>query len=405
MFRLSIIGSLIAGPVLAGDLNPPPGPPAPTFKTLTEVEPRRAVFDNGGAPISLQVPGEYFLAENIFATGNAIEIRAGGITLDLNGFDVRGDLNGTSDFGILVTVSASQTFRVKNGAIRNFEGAGIRSEDTIVPVIVEEIRVDRCGLGIDLDGPGVIRRCLVQNSTSNGFRLDGRATLDSCIALDNGGDGFFLGGRSLLTRCTAHDNGFDGFIMTANADASRLSECLASGNGDDGFQSSSANVSWLGCTAYDNMGSGFSSLAWSTMINCDARVNGENGFSAMRGSQLTNCSANSNGVDGFNLFGTTVVSCDASSNTGDGFELSSGSRATFCNASNNDGVGFLAGDDTLVESCVATSNNLGFQGVAGAAFIRNFHFGTGGAFTFNGADGFVTGSLSPTAGAWSNFAF
>src|SRR4051794_17530032 len=76
----------------------PSGAPAPTFKTLQQLEPR---IDLQNAPTSavdsskpnyhfiINQPGSYYLSANILVTKtNGIQINAEGVTLDLNGFQI-----------------------------------------------------------------------------------------------------------------------------------------------------------------------------------------------------------------------------------------------------------------------------------------------------------------------------
>ncbi|HRJ49802.1 MAG TPA: hypothetical protein PKU91_04680, partial [Phycisphaerales bacterium] len=90
----TVIGAMA---VSAGPLDPPAGPVAGTYKTLTEVEPRiaiNAVNTPGGANSLFRItqPGSYYLTGNI--TGvigkHGIEIAASGVTIDLMGFDLQG---------------------------------------------------------------------------------------------------------------------------------------------------------------------------------------------------------------------------------------------------------------------------------------------------------------------------
>ena len=83
-----------AGLLVAGSLNPPAGPVAPTYKTLSEVEPRIAVGPGttpGDAANLYRItqPGSYYLTANII-TGprTGVWIDSSGVTLDLNGFEI-----------------------------------------------------------------------------------------------------------------------------------------------------------------------------------------------------------------------------------------------------------------------------------------------------------------------------
>src|SRR5207302_11387882 len=64
----------------------PPGAPAPTMKTLDQIEARTPIST---APFTIIASGSYYLTKNLsVASGNAININFNGVTLDLNGFTI-----------------------------------------------------------------------------------------------------------------------------------------------------------------------------------------------------------------------------------------------------------------------------------------------------------------------------
>src|SRR5262249_29754182 len=112
-----------AGLLVAGPLNPPAGPIASTYKTLTEVEPRTAIgaATTPGDASNVYVinqPGSYYLTGNVTVPSakNGIHVTCIGVTIDLNGFAIRGN-TGALD-GILGD-STWNDLTIKNGSIES----------------------------------------------------------------------------------------------------------------------------------------------------------------------------------------------------------------------------------------------------------------------------------------------
>lgn len=118
----------------AGNLTPPPGPPAPTMKTLAEVEPRTAI-SQANIPLTISQPGSYYLAANIsFDSAAAITINAPGVTLDLSGFTITGG----PQFAAIRVEPAAASARIHSGRITDAlfavygEGRDARIEKLVI---------------------------------------------------------------------------------------------------------------------------------------------------------------------------------------------------------------------------------------------------------------------------------
>src|SRR5579883_474024 len=87
----AICGSFLLSSILMfaqGSLTPP-GAPAPTMKTLSQIEPRTPI---SSLPFTIYIPGSYYLTTNLTGVSNSdgITISTGNVTLDLNGFTLQG---------------------------------------------------------------------------------------------------------------------------------------------------------------------------------------------------------------------------------------------------------------------------------------------------------------------------
>src|SRR5450432_2839078 len=82
---LSTMNSELSTAFAQGSLAPP-GAPAPTMKSLAQIEPRTPI---SSVPFTIANSGSYYLTTNLTTTvSNAIVITANGVTLDLSGFTI-----------------------------------------------------------------------------------------------------------------------------------------------------------------------------------------------------------------------------------------------------------------------------------------------------------------------------
>src|SRR2546429_2016273 len=136
-----------------GALNPP-GAPAPTFKTLSQVEPRFPISD---FQTNLTVSGSYYLITNLFSGTNsndAINIRTNmhDITIDLNGFSIISTNPPGPDSPVGIRISEATNIVIRNGQFSGFDRA-VRAEGKFYGIVVENIHSQYCHrAGIEADG-------------------------------------------------------------------------------------------------------------------------------------------------------------------------------------------------------------------------------------------------------------
>ncbi|MFG0256404.1 MAG: NosD domain-containing protein [Phycisphaerales bacterium JB043] len=178
----------VGAPTLAGPLSPPGAPTDPTYKTLTEVEPRIAINATntpGDATDTFIItqPGSYYLTDNLAAEfgKNGIRIAASSVTLDLNGFVLEGA--GSAPIGIRTAAFLADVV-IENGSVRNFANQGISiSTDS---GRLEDLRVLNCGSwGIEILGGAFgaeILRCYVSATGTTASNTGGIfVTADSVV--------------------------------------------------------------------------------------------------------------------------------------------------------------------------------------------------------------------------------
>ena len=247
----------------------PPGAPAPTMKTLDQVEPRTPLNDTavpGDASYHhiITTPGSYYLAGNLVVNKtNGIQVTAAGVTLDLNGFSIR---RGSGTGGDAITIgSLAHRCTVKNGTIGAGAGGlgfpfanGVYALDTNFPIVPRggtflQLAVSGCSIaalragqsweitgcevhdnvgGISGGIGSTITRCTA-SATSLGSGISAQnSTIRDCTAYENDRDGISGGYGSIITGCTAERNGDDGIVASGE---STIAGCLANGNTGDGI--------------------------------------------------------------------------------------------------------------------------------------------------------------------------
>ncbi|HEY3246651.1 MAG TPA: right-handed parallel beta-helix repeat-containing protein [Phycisphaerae bacterium] len=381
---------------LAGDLNPPAGPVAPTHKTLTEVEPRIAInaINTPGDADSLfkiTLPGSYYLTGNI--TGvvgkHGIEIVASGVTLDLNGFDLAGVAAMGAFDGVSVTLGGLVNIAVVNGSLRSWG-----DED----IDLQTLGATNCRLA-DL---------FVRGNTGNGILAGPGSTVSNCSAYQKGGIGISAADGCTVSHCTVTSNTGDG-IRTANG--CTVSNCSAEGNTGVGIGTADG-CTVSNCSADGNTGVGIGLASGCTISNCTATGNGGDGINTGNGCTVAECSTRLNAGDGIDVtFGCTVAGCSTRANTLDGIQCSSQCtiRGNTCslNGNSGDGAGVHAtSTDNSIEGNNCTGADRGIDvDFAGNIIIRNTCAGntTDWVIVANNVFGPIIDRRAPASAAVSGF--
>lgn len=435
---VSVLGTLI----VAGPLDPPVGPIAPTHKTLSDVEPRVAINatntpGDSSSVFRITQRGSYYLTGNLAGANgkNTIEIEADEVTVDLNGFSVIGGI-GSLD-GVNTPVSR-RGITIRNGTIRQHGGSGIflgatntvRLEDltlsdnaldgawpginatlarvkavnnrdgfnlslTVSSTLTDCTSLDN-GSGFKAPGNSVnFMRCIAHGNSSNGFEVSYGGRAVDCVAFSNGGVGFMaLGERAILEGCNAESNTKEGFVLTSYDNT--LARCVARGNGHgstkySGFRTvggGATNSVFTECVSIFNGKAGFELAAGRpSLARCEALDNGGEGVLAPNATvDVRDSRLEANTLRGMDLGAGSVVESSAiRSNVGGGIRINGNGNAVIRRSQiiSNGAIGMSVGNGSVVEDClVATNVNQGLIGST-LSIVRRCTFDTNGTAVGN----------------------
>jgi hypothetical protein len=300
----------------------------PLVSTLITSTEKRTAIDN--LPFTISTSGSYYLCDNLIgqADTDGITIVASNVTLDLNGFTLKG---GGGSMGEAITFPDSVgNIRISNGHIDGWGDEGINA---------------------------------LQATNSEFSNLS---------IVHNKGDGLKTGKQCIIRYCNASANGADGFEIGSG---SIISHSSASQNGSDGIDSGIGSVV-ESCTSRENSRYGFNAGAESTMIQNTSSLNGLHGFSLGSGTDVKNCTSSENQGDGFFLESGGIANNNtARGNEAYGFRWTNDNYIHHNAADSNSKSGFYTVfSDSRIEDNQSTDNSeYGYEigGFGGCLIIRN----------------------------------
>ncbi len=358
----------------------PPGPPAPTMKSLDQVASTGIAINATNTPgdsadlYVISSPGAYYLTGNVNGVSgkNGILINATNVSLDLNGFallGVGGSLAAITDGGV-----NHGNANIRRGSIAGWGGNGIDLSHSFGSLVADLVVTSNGGVGVTLGDTCVLRDCMIRVNSGDGVDAGNNATVIHCSSVGSGnGIGFSLGSDSTLTACTANFNKSNGIVAAVGCN---LSNCSTSQNVASGIVTGDGAV-LTSCTAYKNASYGIICGNGSQLTGCGAYKNAGGSttvaiFSGY-GSTLTDCAVSGNSAQYGILVNpySTLVHCTASQNTSDQ-AISAGIIADVCtvtactccgNLTTNTtvtgttGMGiYCSGRDSLIEHCTCAFN-------------------------------------------------
>jgi parallel beta-helix repeat protein len=203
----------------AGDLEPDTAP-APTMKTLQEVEPRKPI---SSLPYTIDTSGSYYLTSDLNSADTGITVTVDNVTLDLMGHTI----TGSGKYGIYM--NGRENVEIKNGTVRGFADRGVYD---------------------DYNGGGnrIINIRALSNGGAGIILMGNSHLVKECIAAHNGHAGIYVLNDCTVTGSKVHNNSFAGIYAQQG--------CLISGNtmynnSSRGMQTGSG-CTIIGNTAYNH---------------------------------------------------------------------------------------------------------------------------------------------------------
>jgi hypothetical protein len=336
--RLLLPALLLVLPALAfaqGALTPS-GTPAPTMKSLDQLEPRIPIGQVGGSISNLTIsqPGSYVLLGNLtVASGAAIAITTDNVTLDLGGFTLASTDSAAASDAINLADNL-QSVAIRNGHIRSGSrvdtigatpGPGfaggihlLRSNSQCTNIQVEDLSI----VGVRTTAIGQVflaRNCQVDFCIGTGIQAeqvyDSRAT--------------HCGNTAILA------------VTAVNS----FGECLKNGNG---IEATTAT----GCYGVSVSGNG---LAAENATNCKGiSISGAANTSGLAAQTATGCTGQCMTGPGLGLSATTALNCVGHGYTGIGLQATTASN---CQGASDGGSGLKATKNAT--GCTGSSEGAG----------------------------------------------
>ena len=338
----------------------PPGAPAPTMKSLSQIEPRTAITNTATA-VTITNPGSYYLTGNLtISSGDAITIATNGVTLDLGGFTIASTAASAAGYAIYLNSGLSD-LTILNGHIRG----GVTNNGSGV--------YGGSGFGYGIYAPGTAP----VNTRVSGVSVSG--CLYSGIFLGNGD-------ATVVESCTVRTVGVYGIVASTIKSSvavdcgnyamigDQVSDCRGQSTGSGYGLYASATA--LNC--YGTSSSGYGLYA-TTAQNCYGTSSSGTGLNALT---AQNCYGTS--ISSFGLIATTAQNCYGTSSSGTGLYATT---AQNCHGVSGSGTGLYAFRSAV--SCYGESSGTSGVGLYVQTGVTSASFGYNSTATGVGLQAYV----------------
>jgi len=280
----------------------PPGTPAPTMKTLDQLEPRIPIKE---APFEIKEPGSYYFTKNLTnasITSPGITVNADNVTIDMCGFTLTG-LGLRNQSGIYQSDSY-HSLRILNGKIMAFQGTG---DIAGIIAVGKSNRIEN----------------IQTFSNQIGIASGDSSVIIGCTAVDNLDLGIYAGSGSVVTQCASRNNADDGIKV---GEGSTISGCAVRSNQGNGYDLDKGGVIFNSTASFNNY-NGIMTKECCTITNCSTTYNDLSGISVNRNCNISGCISDYNETNGITTGNySSVTDCESSYNKLDGINMKNGTK-------------------------------------------------------------------------------
>ncbi len=407
---LSAAALALAGAALvAGPLTPPGGPVASTYKTLNEIEPRIPVGPtttpgDADSVYRISQPGSYYLTGDVVGQSgkDGIEIAAENITLDLNGFTLRGVPG--SKAGIDANETPSPYCTIKNGHVQGWGQDGLLGNLVGAWVITDVKFRNNSGNGMTINSGTVCTRCYFTGNSLSGCGTSNHVEFHQCFGSQNGQHGFAAGSDSQFVGCEATSNGGTGIVVPLGG---RVIGCTTTLNNNVGiFVGDGGQV--MDCHVDTNLQGGIIVGKGGNVFRCAVNGNGTTtshygiqarfySTTAVTTATIGDCIVTANTGTGIQTAGGTIHGCMAESNGNNGIWMSGRGVISECTAASNTGIGIIGGNSVQVLHCTSGNNTTHGIQVSSDCLVRGNSCDSNGTAVANGAGIYIPSAILPFA--------